>query len=253
MTQQDPEVLKYNLLEKMMTEFVTEQGRPSSVATITNFEGEQSLFQSRLLGEAMMKEGESWPQREGRYFTPILNLHLSELPHLPRPLQGFAWLSLYIDVDSLVVGEYPRGENWELRLYKDLQGLAARSTPAPQERAESWTPRRLNWSSHQDVLSWYSEIQDEDLFPPPWEHIRTELPEHIYEWGPDGPYHLSQTKVGGWPSFKQYEEGASHPEHFVLQVCADYSPDRPGYDLCDNAITYLGFQNGTWRLETQTN
>ena len=142
----------------MMDEFVEEQGRSSSVASIVDFSGDQSCFASRLLGDAMMREGESWPSRDGRFFTPILNLYLPELPVLPAPLQPYRWLALYIDVDSLVVGESPHGTNWELRLYEDLHGLKEHPIPQVQQRAKSWTAKLLKWHSHRDILDYYAQI-----------------------------------------------------------------------------------------------
>ena len=242
-----------DLLEIMMEEFVQEQGRLSSVAQLSELGPDSHLLCSRLLGDAVMKEGEEWPSNQGREFTPILSLNLTDLPSLPEPLQPYRWLSLFMDVDSLLIGEYPRGENWQIRLYQDHKNLKRYPVKTPQQRARDWTPRLLTWSSHLDILDWNTQLRDQDLFPSPWEFIRSEMPEDIYEWKDSQLRHACRTKVGGWPSWKQSAEGPSHPDEFVLQICPDRVPERPPFDLCDNAITYLGYREGEWYLETQTN
>lgn len=236
-----------------MEEFVQEQGRMSSVAQLAELGADSPLFCSRLLGDAVMKDGEEWPSNHGRDFTPVLSLNLTELPYLPESLHSYKWLSLFMDVDSLIIGKYPRGENWQIRLYQDLKDLKLYPVGKKQERARDWEPRQLTWSSHLDILDIETQLRDQDLFPSPWEFVRSEMPEYIYEWKGTELRHARHTKVGGWPSWKQWAEGPSHPEEFVLQICPDRTPGLPNFDLCDNAITYLGYRDDEWHLETQTN
>ena len=245
-------------------------GRPCSLALTTPLRERPPLGGSRLLGgSARMLPWEDWPRSEGEPMTCILQVRIDELPFVPEILEPSAWLAMYADVN----GDYMSEAGWEIREYPSLEGLVERKAPALQERAAPWRPLHITWRPYQDILSPSSGATA--LLGPQWAPVWDALPWYRrhqrprlhrldpLKYGRRGDllpysYHAPRTKIGGFPTLKQheFENGPSHPAHFLLQIFHDVDFGQPSgqrYDLCDCAITYIGIDDeGEWRVDTQT-
>ena len=237
---------------RKMEAFAKATGRPSSAALLELCD-EKSLS-SNLLGQAYMNPEDEWPTHQGRPLTALLNVRIDELPYVPLVLKDMAYFTVFLDVDGLVVGEVPFDRGWTLRSYSSLEGLIPKKPPSIQERAKNWAARSIVWCEHLDVLHVHSEIEEGDLFGREWADIREHVDIDTYECGVGSvSRNILTTKLGGFPSYKQYEQGPSHPDHFLFQICFHREGKETDYDLCDLAITYVGFIDGQWKLDTQTN
>lgn len=242
--------MDYSAQMERMEEFVAATGRVCSVAHHTDLTPDTPALTSRLLGDGILRDGEAWPRRDGRCLTPVLQVRTDELHAVPEPLAGAAWFSVWMDVDAFDLGQLKQGDGWRLVTYPSLDGLVARQSPAPAERPEEqdWRAFAISWERHVDILDQRSEAVA--ALPPEWRHVVEETSWGAYTHKPRGQGDRTsrRTKIGGFPTYKQWEDGPSHPAHFLFQI----APDLHGYDLCDMAYSYVGLIDGEWVLETQT-
>ena len=247
--------------------FVQATGRPSSIALTKPLSETDAQISSRLLGPAFMLPTESWPTRNGKALTCILQVRTDELPVVPEALKGIAFLSLFTDVE----GGFVSSSGWVIRHYASLQQLAPREPQHQPPKAKRWTPLHIEWVEHLDVLHPWSEVAEEVL-PASWLPVYDKMTSVPYDSIPRSfrvqkklpttgggeaalhpQYHARRTKIGGFPTYKQWEKGHSHPKQFVFQIFYDLGYRRDGYDLSDCAITYVGLDaDGTWCVETQS-
>ena len=245
---------KLNDILLEMERFVEEEGKPCSVACLGPVENDSVFLTSRLLAPAVMMPEEDWPQRDGRCLTPILNLRFDEIPFVPEELRGFAWATFYLDVEKMATKEKLESGSWAFRTYPELRGLVRRECPQPSEKSLKWTPRDITWEKRVDVLDILCDVPDSVLFQPRWHRVREQIPDSLFAWLPrgGGRRNHQMTKLGGFPSSKQWNVGPSDPRHFVFQIFYDHSKEREPFDLCDCAVSYVGRVDGDWVLDTQT-
>ena len=234
--------------------FTEQEGKPCSVAHLGPLQDETLYLKSRLLGAAVMMPDEEWPRRDGRCLTPVLNIRFEEVPYVPGELEGLAWATLYLDVDRIACFEELGNGNWEFRTYPELLGLFERECPEPAEKSKVWTPRDITWERRVDIVDITCQVPDHELFAPAWHQVRQEINPSLFAWLPKGAGRRNHqmTKLGGFPSSKQWNSGPSDPRNFVLQIFYDRDPGREPYDLCDCAVSYVGLVDGAWVLDTQS-
>lgn len=235
-----------------MEQFIADEGRRCSVAQFEPVKDETWMLTSRFLAPALMRPEEEWPRRDGRCLTAVLNIRFDEVPFVPGPFRDLAWATLYLDVENIACHEKLGNGNWDFRTYKDLCGLVERSSPEPSEKEQKWTSHDITWVEKVDVLDLLDEVPDEELFQPPWQTVRRDIPSYVFQWMPRGGGLRNQrcTKLGGFPTRKQWNVGPSDPRNFLLQITSERAVTS--YDLCDCAISYLGEVDGELVLDTQT-
>ncbi|HAS44774.1 MAG TPA: hypothetical protein DCS93_30120 [Microscillaceae bacterium] len=275
------------LAQKKVFEYVQEAGKPCSVAQFRAIDNGVSIapMTSRFLGDqVVLLPQESLPENQGKVMTPILQVNLTEVPYLPEALQGKAWLSIFMDLESMLLGTHPNGENWVLRAYDSLEGLEIREIPLAQvqEQAKKWQAAQISWTQEMDVLDICSA--EYHVLPEKWRNYQEDIPLNYYRFRPrqwfdestqeivqfsqrfegdhQGNWHVAATKLGGFPTYHQsdeYQEVPSYPGSFVLQVMngikhkiLNHLQGKKCFDLCDCSTTYIGWIDGKWWMETQT-
>lgn len=273
---------------RLMQEFAKDAARPASIAQYQlwndNLHGNND---SRFLGNVIIQaKGEALPinSENGNLMLPLLQVNLTELPFVPEALEGKAWMSIFFDYDSMLLGSHENGDNWCLRLYESIEELEAIEIPENKlpEKFKKWASFKLDWQLHQDLLDYRSDHFD--VYPEEWQDILSRLsspiPYRIYPRyykdekdnlipskkrfrGDNARYwNTKTTKIGGFPAYHQYDDGEklpSHPKNFLIQVLRqslwdiEYWPKGKKYfDLCDASSTYIGFIDRVWIMETQT-
>ena len=127
--------------QKMMFDYVTEAGKTCSVAQFQAITKEIPKTTSRFLGhQVMLLSDEDFPKNDGNIMTPILQVNLEELPFVPIILKGKAWLSIFMDLEAMLLGSHENGENWLLKTYNSLEDLELKTIPEEyvQEKAKKW-------------------------------------------------------------------------------------------------------------------
>ncbi|OJJ14843.1 hypothetical protein BKI52_40510 [marine bacterium AO1-C] len=276
---------QFELAIQKMHEYVKEAGKPCSVAQFQTVDQDTHCKTSRFLGnQVVLLPQENFPENNGQIMTPILQVNLTDVPYLPEILRGKAWLSVFMDLEAMLLGSHPNGENWILKTYDSLDELEVREIPLNQiqEKAKKWQAAQISWTKETDVLDNCST--EYDVLPEKWRNISDETPFHCYRSKPrqwfdkttqeyfeasnrfagDNMYswHIAATKLGGYPTYHQYDEEKgvpSHPGSFTLQIMngikhqvVDQPKDQKRFDLCDCSTTYLGWIDGEWWMETQT-
>ena len=280
---------QYELARNKMFDYVKEAGKPSSVAQLQALdEGINTtphFLNSRFLGsQVMLLPQEDLPQNNGNMMTPILQVNLTEVPYAPPLLNGKAWLSVFMDLESMLLGAHPNGDNWLLRTYDSLEGLEIRTIPPIhiQEKAKNWQPAQVTWTLENDVLD--AKSAEHEVLPEKWRNYQDDIPFNITQNKPrrwfdestqqymqahnrfegDNMYHwhIAATKLGGFPTYHQsdeYPDIPSHPRKFLLQIInginhqtVGHPKDKKRFDLCDCSTTYIGWIDGEWWMETQT-
>ncbi|MCB9793142.1 MAG: DUF1963 domain-containing protein [Alphaproteobacteria bacterium] len=216
--------------------FYTEAyGRACSVAEYSDWSDAESPWSSRILGPGMLGPGEAWPEREGRPLTSLLQANLTEAPALPEALQGYAWLSVYLDVEGEGLMAGLAEGSFELRLHDSLEGL--RPTPAPPPPISYWNATRVTWRRHIDLPHHVPKELAHLPLPIWWLQAR-----YSPAW------HARVTKLGGYATEHQGDTFATDPAVFVLQLIAE----RGVFDLCDSSTSHIALVEGEWMLDSQT-
>ena len=104
------------------------------------------------------KEGETWPEWEGKPMLPLAQINLTELPFKPKGLEDYAWISLFVDEEETPFDE-AQGNGWVMRAYKSLDELV------PLKQVEANFCKLGGWAYLiQGALGWmHPHIEDEDI------------------------------------------------------------------------------------------
>ena len=167
---------------------------------------------------------------------PLLQIRVSELPHVPEALKDIALLVLFHDVRSHPFGA-PHGEGWLIREYASLDALV----PLPPDPLlPGLKPFPITWSLvEDDAPGWEDAWSLVDLTPVNESEAATEyFFESFARYG--------CTKVGGYPMEIQHGVGL---DNFVFQVGSE---EKANWMWADNGIGYFfRDSNGAWTWSCQ--
>ena len=180
----------------------------------------------------------------------LAQLNLTESPHVPAELAGYAFISVWIaEVDGglLFPDDRANGDGWELRAYTSLDSLE----PVEGHVLDWIQPRQLDWELIDDYPDWddIADMVDDDKAD---ELLDDEDMMATLGAAANG------TKLGGWPALIQHEiSWAPWNEHdaaptYCLQIDSEESVNL---NLWDNGVLHIGLGSidgkPTWVAETQ--
>ena len=58
-------------------------------------------IRSRFAGDFLMDKEETWPTWNNKPLQSILQINLSELPYVPEAIQGFQFITIFIDIEDI--------------------------------------------------------------------------------------------------------------------------------------------------------
>ncbi|HEX6750556.1 MAG TPA: DUF1963 domain-containing protein [Longimicrobium sp.] len=209
--------------------------RTPMVAQIGGFRPSEAPHTS-WIGHACAPRGEGLPEWNGRPLYPVLQINTSELPSVPRALEGTAVLALFMDLDDLPF-DRPHGDGWVIREYASEDGLQPVLAPAgaagPRAFPIRWAagdPEGPSWDDAFDLVD-LDSIGADDA-------VADEFHDRFGNW--------PGTKVGGYPSAIQHEVGLAD---YVFQVGSE---EKAQWDWVDSGIAYFfKSADGEWRWACQ--
>jgi Domain of unknown function (DUF1963) len=196
--------------------------------------------------------GEVWPLTDGEPMLALAQINLSEVPIVPEPLNGLAFLTIFIGPRELPVDE-PNGTGWCLRTYRTLDELEPLYEPAPAKagdpklrKGEPLTYRAVPLRWH-EALDWPSRDDVPTALLDDWDDAAETDDRQV----------LDGLKLGGWPACVQAAvDWAERGERlsgveFVLQI--DSEP-KSGFEVGFGGAAYIGYRDatGTWHLAWQS-
>jgi uncharacterized protein YwqG len=183
---------------------------------------------------------EDWPFADGKPMLPLFQLDIKELPHIPKQLKPYDFLTVFISHSPVTSFLSNNGEGWLIRTYSDKSSLIP-ITPPPQLESKI-KPCLITWSrSKKDAPDWEDAWEITDVSPINNTTDGIDLYYERYE-------NFDGTKIGGWPSLIQTE--LSYPSKaFVFQIASEPEAD---WMWGDAGIGYFGLsEKGHWMLEWQ--
>jgi uncharacterized protein YwqG len=211
--------------------------RKASIAQIGGFRPPESLVHSWFGGQGVGLSGEELPKYKGKEMSPLMQVKVDELPHVPDALGKTKFLVVFFNREEIPFDQ-ENGNGWLIREYDSIEGLV----PLPK-------------ASEGDA------VKD---FPIKWKLSDNEGPGWEDAWGVtdlgsineseeasdlffDRFLNHSGTKFGGWPSDIQH--GLGGDGEFVFQIGSE---EKPRWMWADNGIGYfLKEENGDWSFQCQ--
>ena len=167
---------------------------------------------------------------------PLLQICVSELPHVPKQIKDLALITVYVDRHCLSM-DLPaiNGDGWLIRTYASLDGLQKLPSPAsvvPRAHSVTWRLAEQEGPSWKEAGSLVDRTKLKKLAG-----IREQFDER---------YHRSAgTKVGGWPEYIQAApEGMV--DHFVFQIASESKADWAWGDASRGYFYFSGMWMMHW-------
>ena len=176
----------------------------------------------------------------GNPLAPVLQLHLSDLPHVPECLKNLALLTLWLDLKEFEWDQKVNGAGFLIRTYSSLEGLAPASVHVDQAQTLPVFP--IAWSENQSG----GEV-------PSWEDFADNVPQRV-AWSSDSGWffdnagtednYKAAVKVGGWP---QWIQGSQWPDgtDFTFQI---NSTEKGKLGFGDAGSVYVFRDGDNWQL-----
>ena len=200
--------------------------RPAAVAVRPAHD--QPTPRSHFGGAMLMASTDSWPQVDGRLLSGVMEIHLSELPTRPSPLEGFELLQVFLELKTR--GDTPayQGGNWAVRRIEKADGMS------PMSHAPVVAEIPVAWNLQHDIPKYPDDLA---LIPGDVRNEFEKLPNWSALLADRFPSSLS-TRVGGWP---QWVEGCGVDGTFCLQIDGFDVDIDLGFDGC----LFFGFDEET--------
>lgn len=208
--------------------------RRASIAQVGGFRPPDAPATS-WFGKGVCKPGEGLPTYEGKLLFPLLQINVSELPHVPFELEEVALLVLFHQQDEHPFDK-PHGEGWLIREYATLGDLQ----PLPETSLLPLKPSPIKWHFvDNDAPGWEDAWDIVDL-----KEVNADEEATASFFTDFNRYY--QTKVGGYPKEVQHGVGI---EDFVFQVGSE---EKAYWMWADNGIGYFfKSSSGEWRWSCQ--
>lgn len=209
--------------------------RPVSIAQIGGFRPPEDPLTS-WFGRGVCLASEPEVPFNGQPLFPLLQVRVSELPEVPKALEGIALLVVYINA-SEVPYDKAHGDGWLVREYHSLEGLAPCPTRAPKGLKSlpiKWTagkPERPDWEQASELLD-LEALDESDSARERFD----KLPHH------------GATKIGGYPS--EIQSLVDNADDYVLQIGSE---EKAHWQWGHGGIaTFARDAGGTWTFGCQT-
>jgi hypothetical protein len=163
----------------------------------------------RPLGTA----GEAWPTSNGKPLLFVCQLNLTAAPFVPALLQDIALLTFFVDPEMGELAKH-NGEDWCLRAYASLSGLAPIAAPGHAPALKRGFECR--WEECND----HPNYDDPDrIVPEGFDDSEVEME------------NVARTKIGGYATSIQSEPWWGSEEHPAAPAyCAQINgEERPGW------------------------
>lgn len=210
----------------ILEEYAARYRRPASVMIIDGTPPSDDPFASKFGCVSAALEGEEWPMLNGSPMVPFCQINCAELPLVPLELRGIGFIAIFISNsrgDEFPMSCDPAGKGWQVRVYPSGQALAALSFPQLEERPVSiwkrifptmpleFKPSAIQWELEDD----YPDLMDVETLSP---EMYAYFEDHDQEYE-DECRNISDSKVGGWPTFTQAQifYGCTPAPVYVLQ------------------------------------
>jgi uncharacterized protein YwqG len=207
-------------------QFETKIRRKATLLKVGGFRPSNDPYASWFGEVRFCARDETWPYSTGKPMIPLAQINISELPYVPERLAGIAFITVFIDADT-VPTDSPNGDGWELRVYKTIDELKPIEKPKISSHIKSFPMSA-------------SEIENDY---PCWEDIAFECPEEIEEQYLELYENYSGFKFGGWPTLIQSEiywaAWNDHPAapEYVFQIDTEA---KAHWSWGDGGVGYFG-------------
>lgn len=208
-------------------------------------------YKKNILGNVnIIAQGESWPICDNVYLNPVIQLAISELPYVPKELEGIKYLCVYIHPDdpgSLL----DRDDALVIRTYTDESLMFIEP---PKSIIQESSPIIINFENKNDYPCNYQYpnfeqyLSYKDYYSGDKEYIS--ISKDSYNWKNDFPNSLEEElwvandcKILGWPKWLQWPE---EPENstFIMQI------DNYGlWEYGDTSTLYIFKNNMNQKFE----
>ena len=208
--------------------------RSASIAEIGGFRPPDDPLTSWFGGRFVAPAATPWPESASGPMIPLLQVRISDLPHVPAALAGMDLVQIFIDNSELPLDlPAPNGSGWTLRAFSGLEALSSQDTPAG---ADQLRPFPVRWYlSASEGPSWEDAFEDDH-----GDFMRLPGSEDLFY---DRYKNHPGTKVGGWPSWIQSPTGAAGD--LVFQIASE---EKPRWMAGDNGNLYIFHESGEWSL-----
>jgi uncharacterized protein YwqG len=222
-----------------LEEYTSSNTRQASVLTLGGFRPTGDPLASHFGLAPVAGPGDAWPTYRGRPLFFVCQLNLTQAPYVPDLLSDVKLVTFFIDLESEVLNE-ENGQDWCLRVFKTLEGLAPLAIPEGATVAQGFEAR---WMLVED----HPRYDDPDhVVPPGFDTSRVTL-ENVH-----------RTKIGGYASNIQSEPWwgyRAHPREprFCMQIDSE---DKVDLQWGDRGTLYIarGTAPGhedSWHLDWQ--
>jgi hypothetical protein len=207
--------------------------RKASIANVERRKPYNGIVSSRFGGEAVGLEGEALPTFNGKDMFCLLQVNISELPYVPKELEGIALIVVFLNRDFIPIDSH-HADGWLIREYKTIEGLQLLPKANEIDIVQSFSVR---WSLVED------DMPDTETA---WSLLNKPLigNDELNTLIEKGNYWF--TKFGGYPCEIHSKVSC---ENFVFQIRSEQKPQW----MCDNnGISYFfKGKNGQWSFKCQ--
>lgn len=230
------DLIKYERLDLQKTpnaEFVFKTLKRHSVLLEKNDLSDTDLSSASFIGRVTLcAPGETWPEHNGEYLSPVLQLRVKDLPTIPTILSDLSYIMVFIHPEGY---DYDNDDSLCIRTYKE-DNLVKLDNPNDLHHAE----HKIEFKEKLDFPSC------DDLPPGVSEFIEEEYTDK----GAENPYACSMgTKVGGWPSWIQTSEKSSEWQ-FVIQI-DEYGEEYWDWGDCPTIYIFRHISTGKFSVSMQ--
>ena len=97
---------------------ILKTSKPCTIFQIGGFRPKKAITQSYFGKVLVCKDGEDWPQSNGKPMIPLCQLNLEDAPYIPQSIKHIAFITIFIDDKDMPIGNLPNGDKWCLRAYE---------------------------------------------------------------------------------------------------------------------------------------
>ena len=186
------------------------------------------IFPTNLAGEPEVSFN-------GQPLFPLLQVRVSELPEVPKALEGIALLVVYLNAAEIPYDK-PQGDGWMVREYRSLEGLVPCPTRAPKGLKSlpiKWIagkPERPDWEQASELLE--MDAIDES------ESARERFDKMAHHGG---------TKVGGYPT--EIQSLVENADDYLLQIGSE---EKAHWQWGHNGIATFARNANEWTFACQS-